>query len=50
MESIEKFIKDAFCVEGTVTYVTKKIVYETHFEVNDKKRGKFTVAFAKVQE
>jgi len=50
MESVEKFVKEAFCVEGTVKYVNKKIVYTTHFEVEDKKRGKFTVAFAKVQE
>jgi hypothetical protein len=45
IEDIERFVKEAFCVEGTVKFVNQKKVYPTYFEVVDKKRGKFTISF-----
>jgi len=46
VEDIERFLKEAFCVEGTVKYVAEKKTYQTHFEVVDKKRGRFTISFS----
>ena len=46
-EEILKFIKEAFCVDGTVKLVHKKMTFTAYIECVDSKRGTFNVAWDK---
>jgi len=45
LKEVEKFIKDAFIIDGEVTTVFEPTEYESHFRCVDSKRGVILVSF-----
>ena len=48
MDSIKKFLAEAWCIDGEITHHWESITIDNYFELTDSKRGKMKIAILPV--